>query len=148
MAQSKGARLKRWLLGAFKKNPCFKLINYQGANWKIAVSADVENIVTLNLNELSKQLQELTPATNHAKLLDDYQFILCNEIEKWANDTKYVEKIRGHRVIAVAYICRLAEIMEQVKIDGSNKELKREVVTISRKMSRLIDKFEKSVLGE
>jgi hypothetical protein len=147
LARSGSARLKERLLSVFRSNPCFKLIDYQGTNWKISLSVDAPNLVAINLKELSKQIQELTPATNHAKLLDDYQFILCKEMERWVDDTKYIEKIRGHRIIAILYICRLAEIIEQIKVDATNQGLKREVVKISKKMTLLIDKLEKSVLG-
>jgi hypothetical protein len=49
--------------------------------------------------------------------------------------------------MAAAYIVRLAEILEQIRIDSNNEGLKQELVRISIKMSRLIDKLEKSVLG-
>jgi hypothetical protein len=146
-AKSKRSQIKQWLIAIFGRNPCYKLIDYQGALWKVSLSADAANVLTVDLKDLTKQLQEITPATNHAKLLDDYQFLLCKEMERWSNDREYIEKLRGHRVMAAAYIVRLAEILEQIKMDSTNEGLKQELVKISRKMSRLIDKLEKSVLG-
>jgi len=100
----------------------------------------------LDLKELTRQIPEITPATKYATLLDDYQFLLCNEMIRSSNDVKYVQKIRGIRIIAVAFIIRLSEILERLKEDPTNEGLKRELGIISEKMSRLIYKLEKSVL--
>jgi hypothetical protein len=145
--KSEKSQIKQWLMAIFGWNHCYKLIDYQGAAWKVSLSADAANVLTIDIKDLTKQLQEITPATNHAKLLDDYQFLLCKEIESWPNDREYIEKLRGYRIMAEAYIVRLAEILEQIKIDSTNDGLKQELVKISRKMSQLIDKLEKSVLG-
>ncbi|MDQ3840178.1 MAG: hypothetical protein M3297_13025 [Thermoproteota archaeon] len=100
----------------------------------------------INLNELTKQVQEISDATNHAKLLDEYQYLLCIEMEKGSDDRTYVKKLRVHRILALAYIVRLAEISEQIKADKTNQGLMQELVPVSRKMSQLIDKLEESVL--
>ena len=115
-----------------KTELCHKMIDYQGFD--------------LDLKELTRQIPEITPATKYATLLDDYQFLLCNEMIRSSNDVKYVQKIRGIRIIAVAFIIRLSEILERLKEDPTNEGLKRELGIISEKMSRLIYKLEKSVL--
>jgi hypothetical protein len=146
-SKSKASQIKRRLIAILGGSPCYKLIDYQASIWKVSLSADATDVVTADLKEITKQSQEITLATNHAKLLDDYQFFLCKDIERWADDKEYIEKLRGHRIMAAAYIVRLAEILEQIRIDSNNEGLKQELVRISIKMSRLIDKLEKSVLG-
>jgi hypothetical protein len=106
----------------------------------------VSEVVTIDLKEITKQLQEVTQATSYAKLLDDFQFLLCREIEEWSDDREYVKLLRGYRIVAAAYIIILAALLEQIKSDSNNEGLRQELVRICRRMSRLIDKLEKSVL--
>ena len=73
-------------------------------------------MVSINIKELSKQVKEITAATNHAKILDDYQYFICREIERWKDDHEYVELLRNHRMAAAACITRLAE---QIKADAT-----------------------------
>jgi hypothetical protein len=139
------SRLKDWLINIFRRNPCYKLIAYQGTVWKLSLSADAAKVVTVNLKELTKQVQEITPATNHAIILDDYQYLMCRDIERWKDDKEYVKLLRGYRISITAYIIRLAEILEQIKVDIANVELKQELIRISRKMSDLIDSLANSL---
>jgi hypothetical protein len=142
------SQVTAWLAALFGRGTCYKLIKYQGTNWNLSISGNANNVVTVDLKELTRQIQEITPATNHAKLLDDYQFLLCKEIVQWADDVAYVKNIRNFRLVASAYIMRLSEILEQIKTDMTNKGLKRELVRISKKMSHLIDILERSILGD
>jgi hypothetical protein len=144
LPKSKPAGIKEWLKEVFKRNPCRKIISYQGTSWK--VSASVDAVVTVDLKELTKHVQEVTSATNHAKLLDDFQVLFCLDIEKWAHDVNYVNILRRFRIVAIAYIIRLAEILEDIKVDLTNKALKRELVRISVRMTGLIEQFENTLL--
>ncbi|MGH9990326.1 MAG: hypothetical protein ACREAS_07810, partial [Nitrososphaera sp.] len=110
-------------------------------------SVNAAETVTVDLKELTKQVQEITRATSHAQMLDDYQYLICMDIERWKDDKEYVKLLRGYRIAIAGYIIRLGEILEQIKADMTNPQLKKELVLISRKMSDLIDKLAKSVSG-
>jgi hypothetical protein len=73
-SKSKASQIKRRLIAILGGSPCYKLIDYQASIWKVSLSADATDVVTVDLKEITKQSQEITLATNHAKLLDDYQF--------------------------------------------------------------------------
>jgi hypothetical protein len=132
----------------FKINSCQKMINYQGVSWKVSASVDAAKTVTVDLKELSKEVQQITTATNHAKLLDDYQVLFWQDMKRWADDANYVRILRSYRIIAIAYITRLAEILQQIEKDKTNKSLKRELARVSRRMSRVTEKFENAVLRD
>jgi hypothetical protein len=135
--------LKEWLKGLFR-NPCQKLISYQETTWKFSASVDADKSVTVDLG-LEKQVQEVTPATNHAKLLDDFQYLLCKEIERWTEDVNYVSLLSKYRIMAIAYIVCLSQILEDIKVDPTNKALKQELVRISKSMTRLTEDFGNAV---
>jgi hypothetical protein len=148
LPKSKRAGIKEWLKEVFKRNPCHKIISYQGTSWKVSASVDAAKVVTVDLKELTKHVHEVTSATNHAKLLDDFQVLFCLDIEKWAHDVNYVNILRRFRIVAIAYIIRLAEILEDIKVDLTNKALKRELVRISVRMTGLIEQFENTLLRD
>ena len=74
----------------FKKGACHKLIDYQQPIFKLSISTDIAGM-GIDLKEFSKQVQEITPATNHAKSLDNYQYLLCLEIMNSTQDVEYVK---------------------------------------------------------
>ena len=94
----------------FRRTDCYKLIEYQGTLWKIAASTDVGRIVTVDLKEITRQLHEVTSATNYAKILDGYQFYLCKEMEKWSNDVEYVKSLRDYRLLIMGNLVLLAAV--------------------------------------
>jgi len=110
-----------------KQTKCKKLIEYQKTIFKVSLSVNVENIATFDLKEISKQIQEIAPATNHAKILDDIQFLLCQEIENNTNDPEYLRTLQRFRIIIITYIARLAELLEHIKLDIHNNHLKQEL---------------------
>lgn len=134
---------KEWLKRLFGRSQCRKLISYQGTSWKFSGSVDAKTI-TVDL-KLEKQVKEITPATNHAKLLDDFQYLLCKEMERWTDDINYVTIFRKYRIIAMAQIFCLAQILEEVKVDPTNKALKKELVRITKKTTGLTEDFGNAV---
>jgi hypothetical protein len=84
---------------------------------EVSASVDAAKTLTVDLKELEKQVQEVTPATIHAKLLDDFQYFLCLEIERWADDVNYVKLHREFKVVTVANIVWFCLIMEHIKED-------------------------------
>jgi hypothetical protein len=70
--KSKRSKFKQWLITIFRWNPGYKLINYQGVAWRVSLSADAANVLTVDLKDLTRQLQEITPATNHSKMLENF----------------------------------------------------------------------------
>jgi hypothetical protein len=136
-----GSRVKKWVKEIFASNPCYKLIDYKASDYKISVSAET-GVVNVNLKELSRQVKEVTQATAHAKMLDDFQYLLCREVNNSADDPDFVKVLKRFRIVAVTYILRLGELLEQIKTDTKNKKLKQELVRVSSRMSRLIYKLE------
>jgi hypothetical protein len=135
------SRVKEWLKEIFKRNPCYKLIDYQASDFKISVSAET-GVVNFDLKELSRQVKEVTHATTHAKMLDDFQYLLCREVNNSSNDPDFVKVLKRFRIVAVTYILRLGELLEQIKADTKNKKLQQELARVSSRMSRLIYKLE------
>jgi hypothetical protein len=145
LPKPRGLRVKKWLKEIFGRNPCYKLIDYKASDFKISVSAKT-GVVNIDLKELSKQVKEVTQATSHAKMLDDFQYLLCREVNNSSNDPDFVKVLKRFRIVAVTYILRLGELLEQIKADATNKKLQDELVRVSSRMSRLIYKLE-AVLG-
>jgi hypothetical protein len=146
LVKSKKSQFKERIKSFFKRDPCNKSISYKASDFKISVSVDVPGIADFDLKELSRQVKEVTAATTHVKYLDYYQHFLWCEIINSSDDPDYVRILRRFRVIIVSYIIRLGEILEQIKMDKDNTELKQELAKFSERMSELIYKLEKAVL--
>jgi hypothetical protein len=126
LVESKKSQFKARIKSFFKRDPCNKSISYKASDFKSSVSVDVPGIADFEL-ELSRSVKEVTAATTHVKYLDYYQHFLWCEIINSSDDPDYIRILRRFRVIIVSYIIRLGEILEQIKIDKDNTELKQEL---------------------
>jgi hypothetical protein len=139
--------VKEIIRGFFSRpNPCEKLIRYYGTKVEISVSGGTMG-VNLDLKNISKQIQEITSATEYAKILDDYQYLLCKEIVNSSSNIKFSETLRKYRILILTYITRIGLIMKQLQ-DGLTEGLKEELIKISLNMQNLISKLEKTLLEE
>jgi hypothetical protein len=120
------------------------LIKYQGTKVVVSVSGEAMGI-NVDVKNISKEIQELTSATEYAKILDDFQYLLCKEVANSQDDPKYANKLRRYRILIVSHIASIALIMKQIQ-DGLLTGLKDEIIKISESMRSLIAKLEKSFL--
>jgi hypothetical protein len=125
-------------------NPCEKLIRYEGSKVEVSASGEVLG-VNLDLKNISKEIQEITPATDYAKILDDYQYLLCKEIVRTSSDKKFSDTLTRFRIITVGYITQISLIMKQIQ-DGLIEGLKEELIRLIQNMRELISNLEKTLL--
>jgi hypothetical protein len=59
----------------------------------------------------------------------------------WKDDHEYVKLLRNFRMSVVICITRLAELLEQIKVDIMNRGLKKQLLEVSQIMSDLIKQF-------
>ncbi len=130
----------------FKKSECERLISYQKPLYKFTISANVQHVISIDINELSKHIQEINPIANYAKILDNYQYLICREIEKHVDDNEYVKFLGLFRIELCGYITQFEMITEQLKTDINNKHLNLQLITLLQKMIEAICKLESSFL--
>lgn len=131
------------------KIECNKLIVYQKPNYnfsKVAkvlpISGDIKKEVT------TKTIHDLTLATNLAKRFNDYQLLLCKEIENNSHDPPYASLLGRYRIVMCGYLKNFEIIVEQIKLDIKNKQLVYELSRILERMRDLLCRLEECVFPE
>jgi hypothetical protein len=140
-------KLRGFFEALSRDHGCRKLIAYQGSDIKISVSGSAYGF-TMNVNEFSRKKRMITSATDRAKILDDYQYLICEEIRRSHDDPHYVKILTRYRVVIISYFVLLAEIVEQIKIEPNNLKAKKALQNVTRRMTNLIYKLEKVLLNE
>ncbi len=130
----------------FTKSECERLISYQKPRYKFLIFTDVQHVISVDINELSKHIQEITLISNYIKILDNYQFLMCKEIEKHVNDIEYVKYLGLFRIQICGYITQFGIIAEQLETDINNEQLVQQLITLSQKMTEAISKLESGFL--
>lgn len=142
------ASISEKLRGLFRRGrECNKLIEYRGNNFRISTAVAAGG-VHVDIKELSKQVQVLTQATNHAKVLDDYQYLLCTELKTRVKTDPDRPLLANYRIIMLGYITQVGSVLEQIKADRSNKALKKELFRLNGRMRSLIDKMRTDLLSK
>ena len=106
------------------------------------ISTDIQHVISFDINELSKHVQEIDQISNYIKILDNYQFLICKEIKKHLNDIEYVKYLGLFRIHICSYITQFQIIAKQLEKDISNKQLEQELTTLSQNMVEAISKLE------
>ncbi len=133
----------RGLLG--QRRECNKLIEYHGNNYVLSASAGVPPI-SISLQELSRKPVKLAEATNHAKVLDDYQFMMCSEIRNRDPKDRDTKLLANYMVVMMGYVTEIGSLVEQILVKGSSKALEAELVKCDKKAVGLIDQMRKDLL--
>jgi archaea-specific DNA-binding protein len=132
--------LREAIAHLIRQKSCKKLIAYKASNVKISGSSGPINII-----ELSRQVQEVTQASTHAKYLDDYQYFLCLEVLSRDNPNDR-RTLANYRVIIIGYITNAGIILEQIKNDIGNLDLKRELVKWTSETGELMRNLKQALI--
>lgn len=140
-----GNPLVDWIRKKLGVRDCPKLIEYRANEFKISIGVKYEPL-DINLGELKKNVKQLEKATRNGKLLDQFQFYLCQTAKNYDPKDDYVKTLDSYKIVILGYLAHLGEILEGLKESPKNKELQKNLSDLNTQMGKFLQKMEDILL--
>lgn len=101
----------------FRGTRCEKLIRYDSNTLKISGVGAGAAGYSANIGEISKQVKKIREASESAKILDDYQYTMCNLSRGLDKDSPRYLNLFDLRAAVILLITQLSVVLESYERD-------------------------------
>jgi hypothetical protein len=123
-----------WIRG---KRDCEKLVSYQRNQISFESIGTNAGPVKISIGKFSRKIQVINKATQIAQSLDDYQYLMCSEIERYAKRDPLRRKLEKYRIANISGLTLLRSILASAETT-STPDLAKKIEEWVATMSNLI----------
>jgi hypothetical protein len=97
--------------------------------------------LSIDMGKLAKKVKVLARATNTAKLMDQFQFYLCETAKNYDKGDDYAKLLDSYTILSLGYLSRFGEALEALANNPNDATIQNLIIRISNQMDQLMKKF-------